>query len=280
MELFKDFHQQGRFVKSLNSIFLVLISKKEWAEDLKDFKPISLVGSLYKLIAKVLASQLKRLCGRETILDAPLIANEVIDLIMRRKERGVLCKLDFEKAYDQINWNFIVKVLERMGFGERWIGWIKWCISTASFSILINGRPAGFFNSTRGLRQGDPLSPYLFVLGMKAFSLLIDKVVSGGYLSGYKFRGRNGSEGKVTRLLFADDTLAFCKDLEDQMVYLSWILVWFEALYGLRINLEKSSLLPMGRVEIAESLVVELGCKIGSLPTVILAFPLGRNTIL
>ena len=114
------------------------------------------------------------------------------------------------------------------------------------------------------------MSPYLFVLGMKAFSLLIDKAVSGGYLSRYMFRGRNGSKGKVTHLLFADDTLVFCKDLKDQMVYLSWIFAWFEALSGLRINLEKSSLLPVGRVENAESLAAELGCKIRSLPIVYL----------
>ena len=80
---------------------------------------------------------------------------------------------------------------------------------------------------------------------MEAFSLLIHKDVSGGYLSGYKFRGRNDIEGKVTHLLFTDDTLIFYKDLEDQLIYLSWILAWFEAQSGLRINLEKSSPLPV-----------------------------------
>ena len=67
-----------------------------------------------------------------------------------------------------------------MGFGEKWIGWISWCISTATFSVLINGTPAGFFNSSRGLRQGDPLSPYLFVIGMEALSRLIFRAVRGG----------------------------------------------------------------------------------------------------
>ena len=236
-----------------------------------------LANRLKKLMNSLVNSAQNAFVEGRQILDAPLIANEVIDSIMRRKERGVLCKLDIEKAYDQINWNFIVKVLQRIGFGERWIGWIKWFISTASFSILINGSPTGFFNSYRGLRQGDPLSPYLFVLGMEAFYLVIDKAVSAGYLSGYKFRGRKGSKGKVTHLLFAYDTLVFCKDSEDQMVYLSWILAWFEALSGLRINLEKSCLLPVGRVENSENLAAELGCKIGSLPTVYLGLPLGAK---
>ena len=128
--------------------------------------------------------------GRQ-ILDAPLSENEVIDSILRRKEKGVLYKLDIKKAYDKINWNFIVMVLKTLGFGEKWIGWIKWCISMTSFSILINGNPVGFFNNSRGLRQGDSLSPYLFVLGMEALSLMIDKAVVGGYLFGYKFKGRD-----------------------------------------------------------------------------------------
>ena len=136
----------------------------ERVEDIKDFKPISLVGSLYKLLAKVLANRLKKVMSslvnlaqnafveRRQIMDAPLIENEVIDSILRRKEKGVLYKLDIEKAYDQINWNFIVMILKKMGFKEKWIVWIKWCISTTSFSILINGSPTGFFNSSRGLR--------------------------------------------------------------------------------------------------------------------------------
>ena len=257
MDFFKDFHQQGRFIKSLNSTFLVPISKKEGVEDLKDFRPISLVGSLYKLLANKLKKVMSSLVNlaqnafveRRQILDAPLIAKEVIDSILRRKEKGVLCELDIEKSYDQINWNFIVMVLKKMGFGEKWIGWIKGCISIASFSILINGSSMGFFNNSRGLRQGDPLSLYFFVLGMEAFSLMINKAVDGGYLSGYKFRGRNRRKGLVSHLLFVDDTLVFYKDFEDQIVYLSWILAWFKALFKLRINLDKSTLLPVGRVD-------------------------------
>ena len=92
---------------------------------------------------------------------------------------------------------------------------------------MINGSPAGYFGGSRGLRQGDPLSLYLFVLGMEAFSLLVDKVVEGNYISRYKFKGRNGLERHITHLLFTDDTLVFYKDTKEQMSYLSRILVWF-----------------------------------------------------
>ncbi|RVW24664.1 putative ribonuclease H protein [Vitis vinifera] len=162
-----------------------------------------------------------------------------------------------------------------MGFGEKWAGWIRWCIATASFSVLINGSLAGFFQSTRGLRQGDPISPYLFILGMEALSCLINKAVRGGFLSDCRLRGRGGNGIQVSHLLFADDTLVFCKDSQDQMAVLSWLLMWFEAIFGLNINLEKSEILPVGRVENAEVLASELGCKVGSLPSTYLGLPLG-----
>ena len=76
---------------------------------------------------------------------------------------------------DKLNWKFLLMVLREMGFGNKWIGWIHWCLSTASFSVIINGNSIGFFKSSRGLRQGDLLSPYLFVLGMKVFSLLLTR---------------------------------------------------------------------------------------------------------
>ena len=190
---FREFHDQCRFVKNLNATFLVLIPKKQTVEDFKDLRPISLVGGLYKILTKVLANRIKRVLdkvisksqnafvkGRQ-ILDAVLIANELVDSTMRRKEQGLVCKLDIEKAYDSISWEFLYQVMNRMGFGTRWLSWIKWCISTASFSVLFNGSPTGFFPSSKGLRQGNPLSPYLFVIGMEALSCLINRAVEGNY---------------------------------------------------------------------------------------------------
>ena len=164
MGFLKEFHEHDRFVRSLNSTFLVLILKKAGAKDLRDFIPISLVGGLYKLLAKMLANRFKKVVGKvvsstqnafvegRQILDTAIIANEAIDSMLKRNESGVLCKLDIEKAYDHLNWNFLLLVLQRMGFGEKWTGWISWCISIATFSVLINGPPTGFFNSSRGLR--------------------------------------------------------------------------------------------------------------------------------
>ena len=139
-----------------------------------------------------------------------------------------------------------MKVLVKMGFGSRWLDWIWWCISTAKFSVMINGVPASFFSNSKGLRQGDPLSPYLFVLGMEVLSILIRRVVDGGFLSGCRIRGRGEEEMIVSHLLFADDTIIFCEASKEQLSALSWILAWFEAASRLRINLAKSELIPVG----------------------------------
>ena len=121
--------------------------------------------------------------GRQ-ILDALLIANEAIDSRQKRGGGSILCKLDIKKAYDHVNWSFLLWLLEMMGFGAKWISWIQWCIGTVSFSILINGTPSGFFQSSRGLRQGDPLSPYLFVIVMEALSCLLKRAKEEGFLPG------------------------------------------------------------------------------------------------
>ena len=134
-----------------------------------------------------------------------------MDSTLRRKECRLVCKLDIEKAYDNISWEFLYQVMGKMDFGRRWMSWIKWCITTASFSILFNGTPTGFFQSSRGLRQGDPLSLYLFVIGMEAFSGLLKHAVEGNFLFSSRIANRIGKELIISHLLYIDDTLLFCK---------------------------------------------------------------------
>ncbi|WMV18960.1 hypothetical protein MTR67_012345 [Solanum verrucosum] len=118
------------------------------------------------------------------IMDAVLIANECVDSRKKDKQQGILCKLDIQKAYDHLNWNFLMKMMQRMGFGQRWLKWIRHCISSVKFSILINRNPCGFFPSNRGLRQGDPLSLFLFILAMEGLNNLFQNARANGWIRG------------------------------------------------------------------------------------------------
>ena len=182
----------------------------------------------------------------QQILNVSLIANEVIDFWQKRKDKGMVCKLDIEKAFDNIHWQFLMKVMQGMGFCPKWMRWIWWCISTTKLSVLVIGVPAGFFSSSRGLRQGDPHSPYLFIMGMEVLSILLRRAVAGDFISRCTFRGREGAAFKISHLLFTDDTIIFCKASEDQILYLNWVLFWFEASSGLKINLDKSEMYKVG----------------------------------
>ena len=113
----------------------------------------------------------------------------------------------------------------KLDFGEKWIEWIEWCLSMTSFSIVVNGMPSDFFKSLRGLRQRDPLLPYLFVRAIEVLSCFLRKAMEEGFLTGCKVRG-SGNEGiDVSHLLLANDTLFFCKASQDHIMRLYWLLM-------------------------------------------------------
>ena len=117
-------------------------------------------------------------------------------------------KLDMSKAYDRVEWPYLESVMRRLGFTEKWIKLMMLCVKTVSYSILVNGEPRGLIKPSRGIRQGDPLSPFLFLLCTEGLHGLITKAVAQGYIKGYSLC-RNSPT--LTHLLFADDSLLFCR---------------------------------------------------------------------
>ncbi|WMV38581.1 hypothetical protein MTR67_031966 [Solanum verrucosum] len=289
MQTIHNFHQNEVFERSLNATFVALIPKKHGAEELKDFRPISLIGGMYKIIAKLITDRMKTVMGRlinehqmaflkdRQIMDASLLSNELVDSRVKQKIPGILCKLDIEKTYDHVNWNYLFKVLSDMGFGRKWVNWIKFCVSTVKFSIIINGSPEGFFQSQRGLRQGDPMSPFLFLLAMEGLNYMVRKANELGWIRGFGAYTNIVNNMEITHLLYADDSLVFCGAEVSQIRHLRAILTIFEAISGLHVNWQKSSLFPVNQVNNMQGLADNLGCQVAFLPTKYLGMPLGAK---
>ena len=244
LSLEKEFSKEEviQVLRSLNASFLTLIPKKCNAVSIKDFRPISLVGSVYKLLSKVLANRLRAVLdnlisksqnsfvGRRQILDSVLIANECLDSRLKSSLPDVVCKLDIEKAYDHVIWEALLYLLGRMGFGVKWRGWIKACVTSVHFSVLANGSPEGFFGSSRELRQGDPLSPLMFLLITEVLSRLLKKSEECNLIQGFQVGSANSVGVRISHLLFADDTILFCDASREQLLSIRLVMSCFRLL--------------------------------------------------
>ncbi|RVW70240.1 Transposon TX1 uncharacterized 149 kDa protein [Vitis vinifera] len=274
MRVFTEFHRSGIINQSTNASFIVLLPKKSLTKKISDFRPISLITSLYKIIAKVLSGRLRRVLhetihstqgafvqGRQ-ILDAVLIANEIVDERRRLGEEGVVFKIDFEKAYDHMKWDFLDQVLEKKGFSPRWRKWMSGCLSLASYAVLVNGSVKGWVKASRGLRQGDPLSPFLFTLVAYVLSRMLLRAEERNMLEGFRV-GRNRT--RVSHLQFADDTIFFSNTREEDLQTLKSLLLVFGHISGLKVNLDKSNIYGINLDQVHLSRLAEmLDCKASS----------------
>ena len=148
-------------------------------------------------------------------------------------------KLDMSKAYDRVEWSFLWFIMEKLGFDNRWINWVKECVSTVSYSVIKDGQPHGYFKPNRGLRQGDPLSPYLFLLCAEGLSFLLHKAEQNSTIQGLKISIRSPS---INHLLFADDSLLFSKASPSHCSNILNVLQDYEKYSGQKINLGKSAI--------------------------------------
>ena len=238
----------------INETHVTLIPKIFAPRRVSDYRPIALCSVHYKIIAKLLTRRLQPwltsliskhqsafVPGR-AIADNVLITHEILHFLRvsgAKKYCSMAIKTDMSKAYDRIEWNFLKTVLEKLGFSTTWISWVMQCVCSVSYSFLINGSPQGSVIPSRGLRQGDPLSPYLFILCTEVLSGLCRKAQENGSLVG--IRVARGSP-QVNHLLFADDTMFFCKTNPTCCGALSRILKQYEVASGQCINLAKSAI--------------------------------------
>lgn len=153
-----------------------------------------------------------------------------------------------------------------MGFGLKWRGWIKACISIVCFSVLLNGFPIGIFGSSCCLRQGDPLSPLLFLLIMEVLSWIMKKTKDSGLLRGFHVGPINSIGVRISNLLFADDTILFFDASREQSLSIRLALTCFQAFTGLKVNVGKSEIVSVGEVGNIGALANILRCRVGSLP--------------
>uniref|UniRef100_A0A2N9EX83 Reverse transcriptase domain-containing protein n=1 Tax=Fagus sylvatica TaxID=28930 RepID=A0A2N9EX83_FAGSY len=246
--------RDGSLLKKINHTHICLIPKVQNPESVKDFRPISLCNVIYKIIAKVLANRLKKILphiisesqsafvpGR-LISDNILIAFETLHHMkhMKGNKQGYMAlKLDMSKAYDRVEWAFLERIMLTMGFSESWVSMIMECVRTVSYSVLINGEPKGFFCPTRGLRQGDPISPYLFLLCAEGLNALLAKATLSKKIQGISI-SRGGP--KLSHLFFADDSVLFCRASLQECHAIQDILRTYERASGQQINQDKTTL--------------------------------------
>lgn len=239
-------------VGSINHTHIALIPQKKHCESPIDFRPISLCNVLYKMVSKVLANRLKKVLPdviHETqsgfvpgrlITDNILVAYECFHYLRKHKKgkTGYLgLKLDMSKAYDRVEWCFLEQMMLKLGFPSGFTNTVMKCVSSPSFSILINGQPSRRFTPSRGPRQGDPLSPFLFILCAEGLSTLLRDAESRKAIHGVKIGKK---VPPISHLFFADDSLLFIRATENEVENVLDIFSTYEVAFGQKLNMEKS----------------------------------------
>lgn len=248
----RNFLEGGYMLKETNKTYIALIPKVDRPVEVSQFRPISLCNSTYKVISKCMVRRLqplmKHLIGENqnafvpgrSINDNCIIAHEMLSSVKKKKKGdkySVILNLDLNKAYDRIKWSFVKEVLKSVGLPNLWIHLIMECITSVSYSVIVNGEPIGQITPKAGLRQGDPLSPYIFILCMEVLSQKLIHNQAQGLIQGLKINRR---APEISHLFFADDALFFLKGTMGNVGNLRTILDKFCDLSGEMINTQKS----------------------------------------
>ncbi|KAL0889621.1 hypothetical protein Bca101_013604 [Brassica carinata] len=278
-----EFFSSGYLLQQWNSTIISLVPKKTNASRITDFRPISCCNSVYKVISKLLSNRLKTVLPQiisnaqsafipgRLLVENVLLATELVQgYNWKSISKRCMLKVDLKKAFDTVNWSFIMNTLEALDFPPIFRHWIHQCISTTRFSVAINGELCGYFKGTKGLRQGDPLSPYLFVLCIEVFSQLLNSKYTDGSI-GYHPMASNPS---VSHLAFADDIMVFFDGEKSSLEIISDTFEEFSGWSGLTMNKQKTELYTAGLTQPEIEDLTSLGFTLGSLPIRYLGLPL------
>nr|ABF95850.1 retrotransposon protein, putative, unclassified [Oryza sativa Japonica Group] len=251
----RNFFLQGVMLAGVNDTSIVLIPKVSKPEQLKEFRPISLCNVIYKVVSKCMVNRLRPILKdiisvtqsafipERLITDNALIAFECIHHIQKETSAGKqFCayKLDLAKAYDRVDWDFLRGALTKVGFCSTWVEWVMACVTTVKYSVSFNGNLLEPFSPSRGLRQGDPLSPYLFLFVADGLSTILSQDVQAGRLEELKVCRRAPG---VSHLLFADDSLLFFRACPQQASVVRQALALYQRCTGQLLSSSKCSLL-------------------------------------
>ncbi|KAL9675160.1 hypothetical protein QQ045_003361 [Rhodiola kirilowii] len=270
-----NFLNHGVLDQLLNRTEIVLIPKVKSPRRMEDLRPISLCNVVMKLITKMLANRLQEILPQviseyqcafvkgRVITDNVLIAHEVSHYIRsRRNQKGgwISVKLDISKAYDKLEWIFLEKMMLKLGFNGLWVGKIMKCVKSVSYVVKMNDAVTEVIMPGRGLRQGDPLSPYLFILCSEWLSCNLEKWQGRNQIQGVKI---SSAAPRVSHLLFADDSLLFCKAELSMVRKLRQILNDYEEFSGQTVNYNKSKVCcsPNTQQEVKVAICESLGVK-------------------
>lgn len=220
-----------------------------------------MTGRLNVVINKVInVAQTAFIPGR-FILDGVLVIHEILHEMRTKRMKGIMLKLDFKKAYDKVNWKFLQDVLKRKNFDPKWIEWVLKAVEGGRVVVNLNGELGHYFRSYKGLRQGDPLSPLFFKLVADALSEILTTANEKGVIHGVC---PHLVDGGLTHLQYADDTVLFLQNTEEDVTNLKILLFCYEELLGMKINYAKSEVFTVGLTEeesqkVANVSIVSLG---------------------
>jgi hypothetical protein len=251
MDSILEFFHLGKVLREVNATIITIVPKKKNLTYMGDYRPISCCNLIYKVITKILANRFLPglddiiscnqgafVLGRSITEDILLAQELVHDYLKNKGSPRCTLKIDLMKAYDSVSWEFILHCLSCYGAPPKYVAWVKECITSSSFSIALNGSLVGYIQGKKGHRQGDPLSPYLFVLAMKILSRLLAEATMETNPFGFHPKC---SSLKLTHLCFDDNLLIFSKANMDSLGSIKSILAKYENLSGLKANPAKST---------------------------------------